>query len=64
MRSVTRNRLPIKIFQIDSLLVPHVESSYMNIDMCKSESSQKNESRAQSADSSQAYRKPSLELLI
>jgi len=33
-------------------------SIYFNIDMCKFESSQKDESRAQSADSSKAYRKP------
>jgi len=30
----------------------------LNADMCKFESSQKDESRAQSADSSKAYRKP------
>jgi len=35
----------------------------LNTDIRKFESSQKDESRAQSADSSNAYRKPSLELL-
>jgi len=39
------------------MLVSPVELSYLNIDMCKFESSQKDESRAQSADSSKAYRK-------
>jgi len=34
-----------------------VESSYLNTDMCKFESSQKDESRAQSADFSKANRK-------
>jgi len=42
---------------IDSLLII-VEGSYLNTDMRKFETSQK-ESRAQSADSSKAYRKPS-----
>jgi len=31
---------------------------YLNIDMCKFESPQRDESRSQSADSSKAYRKP------
>ena len=43
---------------IDSLLIT-VEWSYLNTDMRKFETSQKEESRAQSADSSKAYRKPS-----
>jgi len=34
--------------------------SCLNTDMCKTESSQKDEGRAQSADSSKAYRKPKL----
>jgi len=41
---------------IDSLLTPIVESTYLNRDMCKFESSQKDESRRQSTDSSKAYR--------
>jgi len=44
---------------IDSLLITPVEWSYLNTDMRKFETSQKEESRAQSADSSKAYRKPS-----
>jgi len=46
-------------FVIDSLLISPVAWSCFNTDMCKFESSQKDESRAQSADSSKAYRKPS-----
>jgi len=38
--------------------VTFVESSYLDIDMCKFESSQKDESKAQSADSSKAFSKP------
>jgi len=59
MRNFTWNRLPIKNVLIDSLLTPIVESTHLNIDMCMFESSQKDKSRAQSADSSRAYRKPS-----
>ena len=44
---------------IDSLLITPVEWSYLNTDMRKFETSQKEESRAQSADSDKAYRKPS-----
>ena len=44
---------------IDSLLITTVEWSYLNTDMRKYETSQKEESRAQSADSAKAYRKPS-----
>jgi len=40
------------------LLNPIVESTYLNTDMSKFESLQKDVSRAQSADSSKAYRKP------
>jgi len=36
---------------IDSLLTLIVESTYLNIDMCKFESSQNDENRAQSVDS-------------
>ena len=54
----TWNRFPIIILLIISLFTPIVESSYLNIDMCKFESSQKDESRKQSHDSSEAYRKP------
>jgi len=45
-------------FAIDSLPASPVEWSYLNTDMRKFESSQKSESKAQSADSSKAYRKP------
>jgi len=44
---------------IDSLLTPIVESTYLNKDTCKFESSQKDESRWQSTDSSKAYRNTS-----
>ena len=56
MRSFTWNRFPIKNLLIDSLLSPIVESTYLNRDMCKFESSQKGESRWQSTDSSKAFR--------
>jgi len=51
--------IPIKNLLIDSLLTPIVESIYLNRDMCKFESSQKDESRWQSTDSSKAYRNTS-----
>jgi len=44
---------------IDSLLTPIVESTYLNRDMCKFESLQKDESRWKSTDSSKAYRNTS-----
>jgi len=50
------NHFPIKNLLIDSLLTPVVESTYLNRDMCKIESSQKDESRAQSTDFLKAYR--------
>jgi len=56
MRNFTWNRFPIKNLLIDSLLTPIVESTYLNGDMCKFEALQKDESRAQSTDSSKAYR--------
>jgi len=59
MRNFTWNRFPIKNLLIDSLLTPIVESTYLNRDMCKFESSQKDESRWQSTDSSKAYRNTS-----
>jgi len=37
------------------MLTPIVESTYLNRDVCKFESSQKDESRWQSTDSSKAY---------
>ena len=40
---------------IGSLLITPVERSYLHADMRKFETSQKEESRAQSADSSKAY---------
>jgi len=43
---------------IDSLRITPVEWIYLNADMRKFETSQKEESRAQSADSFKAYRKP------
>jgi len=48
---------PFKNLQIDSLLIAHVESSYLDTGTWKLESSQKDESRAQWADSSKAYSK-------
>jgi len=51
--------IPIKHLVIHSLLTQIVESTYLNINMCKFESSQNYESRAQSVDSSKACRKPS-----
>jgi len=57
VRSVTWNEFLIKRLQTYILLISHVESCYLNADMCRLESSQKGESRAQSADSSKAYRK-------
>jgi len=59
MRNFTWNRFLIKNLLIDSLLAPIVESKYLNRDMCKFESSQKDESRWQSTDSSKAYRNTS-----
>jgi len=59
MRNFTWNRFPIKNLLIDSLLTPMVESTYLNRDMCKFDSSQKDESRWQSTDSSKAYRNTS-----
>ena len=55
MRNFTWNRFPIKNLLIDSLLTPIVESTYLNRGMCTFESSQKDESRWQSTDSSKAY---------
>ena len=55
---VTWNRFSVKKLPIDSLLISYVVSSYLNTDMCNFESSQKDESRAQSADSSKAYSTP------
>jgi len=59
MRNFTWKRFPIKNLLIDSLLTPSVESTYLNRYMCKFESSQKDESRWQSTDSSKAYRNTS-----
>jgi len=59
MRNFTWNRFPIKNLLIDSLLTPIVESTYLSRDMCKFESSQKDESRWQSTDSLKAYRNTS-----
>ena len=59
MRNFTWNRFRIKNLLIDSLLTPIVESTYLNRDMCKFESSKKDESRWQSTDSSKAYRSTS-----
>ena len=59
MRNFTWNRFPIKNLLIDSLLTSIVENTYLNRDMCKFESSQKDESRWQSTDSSKAYRNTS-----
>ena len=59
MRNCMWNRFPIKNLLIDSLLTPIVENTYLNKDMCKFESSQKDESRWQSTDISKAYRNTS-----
>jgi len=40
------------------MFISHMESSYLNTDMCRFESSQNDKSRAQSADSTKAYSKP------
>jgi len=47
------------MFAVSSLLVSPGEGTYLNADMFKFESSHEDESKAQSADSSKAYRKPS-----
>jgi len=59
MRNFMWNWFPIKYLLINSLLTLIVESTYLNKDMCKFESSQKDESRWQSTDSSKAYRNTS-----
>ena len=59
MRNSTWNRFPIKNLLIDSLITPIVEITYLNRDMYKFESLQKEESRWQSTDSSKAYRNSS-----
>ena len=59
MRNFTWKRFPIKNLLIDSVLTPIVESTYLNRDTCKFESSQKDESRWQSTDFSKAYRNTS-----
>jgi len=43
---------------MDSLLNPTVESTYLNIDICKFESSQNMKAQQESADSLKANRKP------
>jgi len=59
--SVVNNNETVTLikFVTYSLLVSPVEWSYLNTDMRKVESSQKDESRAQSTDSSEDCRKPS-----
>jgi len=59
MRNFTWNRFPIKNLLIESFLSPIMESTYLNSDMCKFESLQKDESRWQSTDSLKAYRNTS-----
>jgi len=59
MRNFTWNRFPIENLLIDSLHTPIVESTYLNSDTGKFESSQKDENRWQSTDSSKAYRNTS-----
>jgi len=63
MRNFTWNRFPIKNLLIDSLLIPIVVNTHLNIDMCKFELSQKDESGWQSTDSLKAYRNTSAFLL-
>jgi len=50
--------IPCLLHLRSEVVITPVEWSYLNTDMCKFETSPK-ESRAQSADSSKAYRKPS-----
>ena len=64
MRNFTWNRFPIENLLIESLLTPIVQSTYLNRDMCEFESSQKDESRWHSTDSSKAYRNTSAFKLI
>ena len=52
MLSITWNRFPIKNLRLIPCLFKPVEWSYLNTHMCKFESSQKDESRGQSTDSS------------
>jgi len=52
MSNFTWNQFPIKILVIVSLLTPIMDNTYLNVDMCKFESLQKDESRAQLTDSS------------
>jgi len=59
MRNFTWNRFPIKNLLINFLLTPIVELAYFNVDVCKFESSQLDETRAQSTDSSKACRNTS-----
>jgi len=56
MRSVISFLL--KNLPLVPLLISHVGSSYLNTDVCKFESLQKGESRAQSVDSSKTYSFP------
>jgi len=49
----------VKNLQIDSMFSLIIGSTYLNVVMCKFESSQKDKCGAQSTDSSKAYRKPS-----
>jgi len=58
MRSVTWNPFPITNLPRGSLPVSHVKRGYLNTDMFKFGSSQQDESRTQSADSTKAYRNP------
>ena len=55
--SVTWNRFRIKKIAYELKPPTYVETSYLNIDICKIESLQTDEGRAQSADSSKAYSK-------
>ena len=56
--------IPCLLHLWSEVVITPVEWSYLNTDMRKFETSQKEESRAQSTDSSKAYRKPSRAALL
>jgi len=57
MRNFEWNRIPNKNLLTDFLFTLIVESTYLNIDTCKFESSQIDENRAQSAASKKSSQK-------
>jgi len=56
--SIMWNQYPIKKITNGFKPLTFVETGCLNVGMCKFESSQKDESKAQSAEPSKAYRKP------